>query len=143
MHVKNIPLYRSLTRLILEFGKFGVVSIMRTIIGIAIILIPYNLWGINYIICNVAGYSIGLIVGFTLHKTWTFRSQGKWSKEALPYLVSFGIGFLGNIVLLLLLAEKLRINKNVSLVLATLGFTIINYLGCKFWVFRQGQRVSN
>ena len=34
-------------------------------------------------------------------------------------------------------AEKLGINKNISLVIASGGFTLTNYLGNKLWTFRK------
>ncbi|HIE30180.1 TPA: GtrA family protein [Candidatus Poribacteria bacterium] len=138
----NSSVYQNAIKLILEFGRFGLVGIIRTFLGIIFIFVPYNLWDVNYVLCNIVGYSVGLITGFILHKRWTFRSQGEWDKEAIPYLVTFGVGYLVNMILLLLSAEKLRLNKNISQVIAICGFTTTNYLGNKFWTFRKGQGLS-
>ena len=137
----NSSVYQNVVKqLILEFGRFGIVGVIRTFLGIIIVFVPYNLWGVNYILCNIIGYSIGLITGFILHKKWVFKSQGEWHKEVVPYLVTFGIGYLVNIILLLFSVEKLGLNKNLSQVIAICGFTITNYLGNKFWTFRKGQK---
>ena len=133
----NSSVYQNTVKLIPELVRFGMVSITRTILGIFIIFVPYNLWGANYILCNIASYSIGLIVGFVLHKKWTFRSHRDWNEEVIPYVVIFGAGFLVNIVLLFLFAEGLNLNKNVSQVIAICGFTTTNYFGNKFWTFRK------
>ena len=133
----NSSVYQNAVKLILEFGRFGIVGVIRTILGIIIIFVPYNLWGVNYVLCNIVASSIGLIIGFILHKKWVFKSQGKWDKEVIPYLVTFGMGFLVNMMLLLFSAEKLELNKNISQVIAICGFTTTNYLGNKFWTFRQ------
>jgi putative flippase GtrA len=138
----NSSVYQNAVKLILEIGRFGIVGVIRTILGITIIFVPYNLWGVNYVLCNIVGYSIGLITGFILHKKWAFKSHGEWNKEVIPYFVTFGVGFLVNMILLLLFAERLGLNKNISQVLAICGFTITNYLGSKFWTFRKRQKSS-
>ena len=138
--MKNSSVYQNAVKLLLEFGRFGIVGVIRTILGIIIIFVPYYLWGVNYVLCNIIGYSIGLITGFILHKKWAFKSQGNWNKEVVPYLVTFGVGYLINMILLLFSAEKLELNKNISQVIAICGFTTANYWGNKFWTFRKGQK---
>jgi len=132
----NSNAYYTIKKLLLEFGRFGLVGVIRTILGVIFIFIPYNLWGVNYILCNVAGYSIGFVTGFILHKNWVFKSKGDWNKEAIPYFVTFGIGYIINMILLILCAEKLMLNKNISQIIAICGFSTTNYLGNKFWTFR-------
>lgn len=132
-------MYKEAPELILEVARFGIVGVIRAILAIILIFVPYNLWGVNYILCNIVGYSIGLVIGFILHKKWTFKSQGDWNEEVAPYLVTFGVGYLVNMTLLLLFAEKLALNKNISQVIAICGFATTNYLGNKFWTFRKGK----
>lgn len=124
-------------KLIVEFSKFVIVGIIRTIMGMVIVFIPYNVWGVNYILCNVVGYSVALVTGFIMHRKWAFESQNRWTNEIIPYLATFGLGFLVNMILLLIFAEKLGMNKNISLVIASGGFTLTNYLGNKLWTFRK------
>jgi putative flippase GtrA len=142
MYMMNSSVYQNAVKLISELVRFGIVGVIRAIIGIIFIFVPYNLWGVNYVLCNIIGYSISLITGFILHKKWAFKSQGDWNKEVVPYLVTFGVGYLVNMILLLFCAEKLGLNKNISQVIAIMGFTTTNYLGNKFWTFRKGQKTS-
>ena len=132
----NIRTFYTIKKFILELGKFGIVGVLRTIIGLIIIFIPHNIWGVNYILCNIVAYSVGLIVGFILHKKWVFKSNRIWNKEAIPYFVTFCIGYIINMILLILCAEKFMLNKNISQVIAIFGFTTTNYLLNKFWTFR-------
>jgi len=119
-----------------EIIRFVCVGLFRTIVGLSIIFTSYNLLHFNYIISNVAGYGVGFIMGFVLHKKWTFRSDRDWSGEVIPYAVIFGIGYLINLVILLFCVEILKINKNASQLIAVTGFTAFNYLGNSFWTFR-------
>jgi putative flippase GtrA len=124
-------------KLLVEFSKFVIVGIIRTIMGMVIVFIPYNVWGVNYILCNVVGYSVALVTGFIMHRKWAFESHNRWTKEIIPYLATFGLGFFVNMILLLIFAEKLGMNKNISLVIASCGFTLTNYFGNKLWTFRK------
>ena len=126
--------------LVFEISSFLTVGMIRTIVGLTLIFVPYNVWGVNYVLCNIIGYSAGLIIGFILHRTWTFKSKAKWQKEVVPYLIIFGIGYLVNMILLLFSAEGLGLNKNLSQIIAIAGFTISNYLGNKFWTFKYFRR---
>ena len=138
--MKNSNANHNIKELIPELGRFGIVGVIRTFIGLFIIFVPYNLWGVNYILCNIVSYSVGLIVGFILHKNWVFKSTENWNKEAIPYFVTFGIGYIINMILLILCAEKLKINVNTSQIIAIFGFTTTNYLLNKFWTFRKVKR---
>jgi len=129
-------IFSNIVKLIFELGRYGLVGVIRLLIGVIFIFIPYNLWGVNYILCNVVGYSIGLIVGFILHKRWVFKSKENWNKEAIPYFVTFGIAYIINMILLILCAEKLMLDKNISQVIAICGFTTTNYLVNKYWTFK-------
>lgn len=132
----NSVTFYTIKKLILELGRFGLVGVIRTIIGLFIIFVPYNLWGVNYVLCNIVAYSAGLIIGFILHKKWVFKSKEDWNKEAIPYFITFGIGYIINMILLILCAEKLMLDKNISQVIAICGFTTTNYILNKFWTFR-------
>lgn len=118
-----------------ELFRYGVVGILRTIIGLIIIFVPYNYWGVNYILCNIISYIVGLLVGFILHKNWVFKSNGSWKNESVHYVITFGISYIINIIVLLLYAEIFSFNKNISQVFAIVGFIITNYSLNKFWTF--------
>lgn len=122
---------------ILELGRFGIVGALRTIIGLLIIFIPYNFFGINYLLCNIVAYIVGLLIGFILHKRWVFKSIGDWKEETFPYLATFAIAFIINMLLLVLFAEIIIINKNISQIIALFGFTSTSYLLNKFWTFNK------
>jgi putative flippase GtrA len=131
----NSQVYDRLKSHIWELGRFGVIGVIKTIIGLIIIFVPYNLWGVNYILCNIAGYFVGFVIGFILHKNWVFKSNKIWDTELIPYFVTFCIGYIINIMLLVLFVKKLMINKNISQVIAIFGFTATTYLLNKFWTF--------
>lgn len=125
-----------LDALALEIARFGLVGALRAAIGLLILFVPYNYFGVSYVICNIAAYSVGFLLGFVLHKHWVFGSKKAWRYEVLPYMVMFGAGYAANLGVLLLFAALVGFGKNVSQLLAAGAFTTINYVGNKFWTFR-------
>lgn len=122
--------------LVKEFGRFILVGALRTIVGVGLLYFLSTVIGIDYVASNVIVYTIGLILGFFLHKNWVFHSRKVWKSEMLPYLVSFAIGYLVNAGLLLLQVETLGVKKMVAQLVAMAGFALVNYLVNKAWTFR-------
>lgn len=122
--------------LVKEFGRFSLVGALRTLVGVGLLYLLPNVLGVDFIVSNVIVYTIGLAMGFLLHKNWVFQSRKMWKTEILPYLVSFAVGYLFNVGLLLLQVNILGMNKNVAQVIAMAGFSLVNYVVNKAWTFR-------
>ncbi|HXK37227.1 MAG TPA: GtrA family protein [Candidatus Paceibacterota bacterium] len=127
---------RSLRATIHEFVRYGMIGVVRTLIGAGLLYVLPSVLGLNYILSNVIVYSIGLALGFFLHKRWAFRSNRRWSKEAVPYLVSFAVAYAANMLTLVLLAESLRVDTIIAQGAGMTVFILINYLANKYWTFR-------
>jgi putative flippase GtrA len=119
-----------------EFIRYGIVGVLRTLLGFGLLYILSNVLGANYILSNIIVYSVGLALGFFLHKRWAFRSSRKWKIEIIPYLVSFALAYSANILTLILLAESFHIDHTISQGASMFVFIIISYLVNKLWTFR-------
>jgi putative flippase GtrA len=126
--------------LLFEFGRFGLVGILRTLLGIGLLYLLPNVLGIDYVLSNVIVYTIGLVIGFVLHRTLAFRSARVWRREIIPYLASFAIGYAVNLIVLLLLSKVAGINTYAAQILAMAAFTIVNYIANKLWTFRSDKK---
>jgi putative flippase GtrA len=136
------PVFQSLKEQIfkkeslIQMVKFGLVGIMNTLLSLAVIFTLYNLIHLDYRIANVAGYIAGLTNSFIWNRLWTFKSGGHLLKESALFLGVFGVCFAVQFAVLLLLAEILLIEKNISILLSMVIYTGINYLGNRFVTFR-------
>jgi len=110
--------------MLLKYLKVGVIN---TILGMIVILFCLNILGVNYNISYFIGYVIGLINSFLLNKHYTFNSTTKWSKELIPFIIVFLISYFISHIILIGLIEKLYIDKNISIVLSMVIYTIIGY----------------
>jgi putative flippase GtrA len=124
------------SRLVLEFGRFGLVGLLRTILGLGLLYVLPNVLGIGNIASNIITYTIGLAIGFVLHRTWAFRSARTWRLEIIPYVVCFGIGWASNIAVLILLADTTHLKPYWAPIISMAVFTPVNYVANKLWTFR-------
>jgi putative flippase GtrA len=92
--------------------------------------------GWSSLLANAVGYVVGLVLGFALNRSWTFRHTGRLGTAVIRYLAAFAIAYLANLAMLLLLEEWLGISAYVAQLGAMLTYTVVFYLLSKFVVFR-------
>jgi putative flippase GtrA len=123
-------------RFLEEFTRYGIVGVLRTVVGIAMLYILPEVLGLPYILSNIIVYAIGLSLGFILHKGWAFRSNRPWKSEVVPYAVSFALAYAANLLTVVLMVEVFRVGKTLSQGTGMAVFIAINYLANKLWTFR-------
>jgi putative flippase GtrA len=126
-----------------KFFKFILVGVINTIVGSAIMFLLYNLANWSYWCSSAANYIAGSILSFFLNKYFTFNKK-EWSvfmvlafiaNIVICYFIAYGIAkptmdyFLQN--------SSLNIRENAALFTGMCLFTILNYLGQRFVVFKK------
>ncbi len=76
---------------IIQFIKYGIVGVINTLITLGVIFLCKSIIGINPMISNALGYIAGVINSFLWNKTWVFHSDGSYRREAMKFLMGFGI----------------------------------------------------
>jgi putative flippase GtrA len=130
-----------------SFIKFLLVGVLNTFIGLGLMLFLKNGLRWPYWVATFTGNTIGAVVSFLLNRSFTFNSSVP-IKEGVPrfaaviilsYLFSFSVS--------ILLAESLTdrgwqldfISKDsLAILLGTGIYTITNYFGQKWYVFKKG-----
>ncbi|SFN18422.1 Putative flippase GtrA (transmembrane translocase of bactoprenol-linked glucose) [Formivibrio citricus] len=115
------------------FWRFVVVGMANTFAGLAFIYGARAL-GLGEVAANATGYAIGLMLSFGLNRQWTFRQRGPLLPHVLRFASVMLLAWLINVAVLLGLMRW-----GVSAVLAQAGavlpYTVVGYLGCRWWVF--------
>lgn len=75
----------------LQFIKYVVVGCINTAITLIVIFVCKSLLNIDPYIANAIGYIAGLINSFVWNKNWVFKSQKGYSREAIKFIVGFGL----------------------------------------------------
>jgi putative flippase GtrA len=120
-----------------------IVGIVNTAIGAGFMFVLYNLAGFGYWISSASNYVVGSICSFFLNKYFTFQVK-EWSVFmiiifvliiVLSYLLAYGIA--KPIISYILCGFSEKIRGNIALFTGMFLYTILNYLGQRFLVFRR------
>lgn len=122
-----------------EIIKFSAVGIINTAVDFAVFTLFLKAFNVQYLVCQVLGYSSGAINSFLMNKTWTFKANRK-DKKAYSEIVQF---FVINLISLAastysmkLLSGNLHLNVYIAKVIVIFITQAINFIGYKFWVFK-------
>lgn len=127
--------------LIRHFAVFCGVGALNTVFSLLVILLLLKIVGLHYMLANFAGYVFGLGLGYILHSRVTFRAQKQENQQEakarfLQFTLIFCVAYLCQLLLLYALVEIMQFHDGLSQVLAVGMYTVINFLGNKYWTFR-------
>ena len=126
--------------------KFLAVGMVNTMIGTGTMFLLYNLAHCSYWVSSAANYIVGGIVSFFLNKYFTFQSKTwEWSqvwKFAVNVTVCYllGYGLAKPLVLHLLAGQAVNVQENVAMLVGMGLYTGLNYLGQRFFAFKNVER---
>lgn len=125
--------------------RFLVVGVVNTLVGTAIMFGLYNLAHCSYWISSAANYGLTSILSFFLNKYFTFRSRESSPGQVLRFIVNIAVcygiayGLAKPLVRLLLSSASVTVRDNVSMLVGMVLFTGCNYLGQRFFAFKNEQ----
>jgi putative flippase GtrA len=90
-----------------------------------------------------SSFVMGSIVAFIFNKLWTFEHDAKLSNAAIQFTCLYSLTFIANVAVnhfILTLGMEIKL---LAFLIATATSTTLNFLGMKFWVFRQYTKSLN
>ena len=132
--MKNVSLKPSI-KLNNSLLKFLAVGVFNTLLSLLIIFGLKYFYSFSDVTANFVGYTAGLVCSFMLNKKWTFNHAGQLSLTIFKFVLTFMVAYVVNIMCVLLLIE-FGVNTYLSHLLVMPIYTIIFYLGSKFFVFK-------
>lgn len=124
------------------FVKFVLVGFVNVLVGATIMFVFYNVFHLSYWVSSFSNYFFGSIVSYFLNKHFTFNyhEQGFASivKFALNIVVCYVIAYsIAKPVMQWLLSDfSITFQENVSMAFGMCLFTALNYLGQRFFAFK-------
>jgi putative flippase GtrA len=118
-----------------SLAKFLVVGVLNTLLSLVIIFGLKYFLSLSDVIANFTGYVAGLICSFILNKKWTFNHTGRLTSTIFKFVLTFFIAYVANIIFVLFFIQA-GVNAYSSHLLAMPIYTVIFYLGSKFFVFK-------
>ncbi|HWI81799.1 GtrA family protein [Ramlibacter sp.] len=115
--------------------RFGVVGAVNTGVGLAAIYGLMFFAGAAPAAANLAGYLLGMGVGFGLNRSWTFAS-GRPVADLLPrYVLVLALAYLANLAAVLAATSRLAWNPYLAQLAGIALYTFVAFLGCRRFVF--------
>lgn len=123
--------------------KFGIVGVINTIFGTAIMFGLYNLAGCSYWLSSAANYFFGSILSYILNRNFTFQNKDSIAKTVpkfvinilVCYLLAYGIA--KPAALYMLQGYSVVIQENVAMLVGMCLFVAFNYCGQRYFAFKE------
>lgn len=120
-----------------QLVKYGLVGVINTLITMIILFVLQNVFGVSYKLANAAGYVAGFINSFVLNKIWTFKGNQKSTfSQFIRFALVFAVCYAIQLGLVVLLVEKVHIEKNISQLVGMVFYTLIGFLFNKVFTFK-------
>lgn len=123
--------------------RFGLVGVVNTLFGTTIMFVLYNVLHCTYWQASFANYFFGSILSFFLNKYFTFRSRKRSWREVVRFVVNIAVCYLlaygvsKPLMLRLLAGQSQAVRENAAMLVGMGFFVVLNYLGQRFFAFRQ------
>lgn len=114
--------------------RFVLVGVGNTLAGLAIIYLAKGV-GIGDVTANALGYGSGLFLSFVLNKRWAFRYDGPVLSTLVRFIVVIGLAYVANLTVVLGAISVISINSYIAQVLGIPAYTVVAYLGSRWYVF--------
>lgn len=126
-----------------KLWKFLLVGVLNTLVGNGLMFLLYNLAGWGYWPATAVSYTLASVMSYFLNRYFTFKyTQGGWQvvlRFALNIAVCYGLAYgLAKPLIRLLLANAAdAVRDNVAMLAGMCLFVGFNYLGQRFFAFRE------
>lgn len=134
------PLFKFFNQKIsLQFIKFAVVGVINTLLHLAILYVLVEYFSIYYVLASFIAFLIAVTNSFILNTIWTFNTNIRIDTKSkyIKFFVISSLALIINLSLLYLITEYLHIWYIASQISATFFSLLVNFLGNKFWTYRE------
>ena len=125
------------------FGKFLIVGVLNTFVGMTVMFTAYNIFHLNYWGSSVSNYVVGSVLSYFLNKYFTFKNEKKSWQQIVIFVVNISVcyviayGLAKPLTLWILEGYEKRVQENVSMLIGMGVFVLLNYFGQRLIVFRK------
>ena len=127
----------------ITFWKFILVGVINTLVGTAVMFSFYNIFHFSYWLSSAANYVVGSIVSYFLNKNFTFRNKSKDPMVLVRFVINISVcyllayGIAKPLVRRILSSASVSVQENGAMLVGMCLFVGLNYLGQRFFAFRE------
>jgi putative flippase GtrA len=118
-----------------QLVKFILIGVIGTLCDWCVYVSALEYLGV--ISSKALAFIVGSMIAFAFNKSWTFKDKNQKKKQIPKFFILY-LGTLSlNTGVNAWVLSTFEVEKIVAFVLATGLHTVVNFLGQKFWVFKQ------
>jgi putative flippase GtrA len=128
----------------LQFVKFCFVGASGVVVNLVVFNVTILLWRlatgstptVAEYLGNLLGFIVSVLTNYYLNRRWTFRSSGAVRSELPKFFTVSVVAYLVNLGVFTIARHVLRLDDNVSQLIAIACVMPINFILNKLWSFR-------
>ena len=122
---------------ITQLRRFLITGGISTVISYSIFLFSIHLLGLHYIPANIFAFCISIIFSYNFNKRWSFEAAKQQGSHLRGYLTLYLITLAVGSLILKITVDFLDIIPEIAFVIGLCFTTVINFLGTKFFIFKE------
>lgn len=115
--------------------RFLAVGVLNTCVGLGSIYAFKYFLGLSDAPANLLGYLIGVTNSFFWNRRWTFSHTGRIGIAVARFFSVFIAAYVVNLAVALTCIHILTMNSYLAHAIATVPYTVIFYVGSRYFVF--------
>lgn len=119
-----------------QLYRFGIVGIASNLFGYALYLLMTYFGTPPKLTVSIL-YPIGAVIAFLSNKNWVFLHQGQFILAGTRYFFVQLVGYLINILVLIVMVDKLSYPHQLAQLLAIGVVAIFLFITFKFFIFKK------
>jgi len=119
------------------FIRFILVGLSNTMIGMSIIYIAWHFLQLGDLVSNLLGYAVGFVWSFGMNRLWTFHHHGPVMRSFWRFAAVCAAAYAANLLVLFSARSYLGPESFLPHVLGVVIYTLIGYLGSRYFAFRK------
>jgi putative flippase GtrA len=125
-----------LKKTITQLLRYAIVGLASNAVGYLLYLGLTGM-GMGHKLAMSLLYGVGVLQTFIFNKKWTFGNDDKHGVVFIRYCVSYGLGYIINIVVLLIFVDKLGYRHEIVQGVMILSLAVMLFFLQKYFVFRK------
>lgn len=131
-----------------QFIKYCLVGVLNTLVCLGTIFICKSLLGVNPYLSNAIGYCVGVLNSFLWNRSWVFKSNGRFSREAIRFFIGCGVCYLAQLSVVMVLTQShfgsyefhlpgfVLSGYGIATLLGSVVYSLCNFVYNRICVFR-------
>ena len=123
-----------------RFIRFCITGGVATFVHVCVYVLMVEVFAMDEVRACVPAFCVATIVGYSINRTWTFRSEGSHTEMLPRYFVVAITGLLLNVVITYVVVDRLLYWYGIALIIAIVTVPLFTFSLNHLWTFRAARQ---